>query len=43
VSKQGSRSASYCCINIRCFVAIKVFYLQREIRTIQGISQKFIK
>ncbi len=28
---------------IRCFVAIKVFYLQREIRTIRGISQKFIK
>ncbi len=30
-------------LKIRCFVAIKVFYLQREIRTIQGISQKFIK
>ena len=28
---------------IRCLVAIKVFYLQREIRTIRGISQKFIK
>ncbi len=26
-----------------CLLAIKVFYLQREIRTIQGISQKFIK
>ena len=28
---------------ILSFVALKVFYLQREIRTIQGISQKFIK
>jgi hypothetical protein len=30
-------------LRILCFVALKVFYLQREIRTIQGISQKFIK
>jgi hypothetical protein len=28
---------------ILSFGALKVFYLQREIRTIQGISQKFIK
>jgi hypothetical protein len=30
-------------LRILSFVALKVFYLQREIRTIQGISQKFIK
>jgi hypothetical protein len=30
-------------LRILCFVALKVFYLQREIRTIRGISQKFIK